>query len=69
MARLRTHGEGPVDLRSEKQVSFANRPGGRPKFEEGIAGAEAAKLKKFSAGAPKGASPLGWGAGELKFSG
>lgn len=42
----------------------------RPEFEPGIAGAEAAKLKKFSAGVPTDAlHRKGWGAGGLKFSG
>ena len=35
----------------------------RPEFEPGAAGAEAATLNKFSAGVPKNASFLGWGAG------
>ncbi len=41
----------------------------RPEFESGEAGAEAAKLKKFSAGVPEDASSLGWGAGGLEGSG
>ena len=44
-------------------------PRRRPDFEPGAAGAEAAKLEKFSAGVPEDASSSGWGAGELKFSG
>jgi len=44
-------------------------PRRRPDFEPGKAGAEAAKLKKFSAGVPKEASSLGWGAGGLKSGG
>jgi hypothetical protein len=38
-------------------------PRRRPEFVPGEAGAEAAKLKKFSAGVPEDASSLGWGAG------
>ncbi len=37
--------EGPVDLRSAKQVSKANRAEGAPEFESGEAGAEAAQLE------------------------
>jgi hypothetical protein len=32
--------EGPGDLRSEEQMSEANRAGGRPDFEPGAAGVE-----------------------------
>ena len=64
MPRLRTAREGPVDLRSGEQVSKANRPEGRPDFESGAAGAEAAKLEKFSdaGGLKSGGCPTqAWG--------
>ena len=38
-------------------------PRRRPDFGSGVASAEAAKLKKFSAGVPDDASSLGWGGG------
>jgi hypothetical protein len=44
-------------------------PRRRPSFGSGEAGAEAAKLKKFSAGVPEDASSLGWGTGRSKNSG
>ena len=50
MTRLLKTREGPVDLRSAKQVSMrsiANRPGGRPKFEPSFAGGEAAQPERL----------------------
>ncbi len=49
-----------VYLEGFKNRNMARR---RPEFEPGLAGAEEAKLKKFSAGVPEDASSLGWGAG------
>ena len=51
--------EGPVDLRSAKQVSKANRPAGRPEFEPGIAGAAADTCKRaMNCSFVRGAGPL-----------
>jgi hypothetical protein len=51
----------PIILRPLKKCEKSQ--GGRPEFEPGHVGAEAAKLEKFSAWVPEDASSLGWGAG------
>jgi hypothetical protein len=60
-------GKTRLPMYTQTTSRIGNMPRRRPEFVPGVAGAEAAKLEKFSAGVPEDASSLGMGAGRNRF--